>query len=82
VSNQLIAIYMNSRSLKALVHDNKVAGKKISKLSLFQNLIYTEQYDVVCVCETWLRFYQFTLSTGKTAVIIEEVAEFLLPLIQ
>ena len=40
VSNQMRAIYMNSRSIKALVDDNNVAGKKISKLSLFQNLVY------------------------------------------
>ena len=54
VSNQMRAIYMNSRSIKALVDDNNVAGKKISKLSFFQNLVYTEQYDIACVCETCL----------------------------
>jgi hypothetical protein len=48
------AIYMNSRCIKALVDDNNVAGKKISKLSFFQNLVYTEQYDIACVCETCL----------------------------
>ena len=26
----------------------------MSKLVLFQNLVYSEQFDIVCVCETWL----------------------------
>ena len=47
--------YMNSRSIKALVNDNNAAqGSRISKLVLFQNLAYLEQFDIVCVCETWL----------------------------
>ena len=50
----LRAWYINSRGLKAFVDDH-ASGKKINKLSLFQNLIYTEQYDIVRVCETWLK---------------------------
>ena len=47
--------YMNSRSIKALVNDNNAAqGSRISKLVLFQNLAYSEQFDIVSVCETWL----------------------------
>ena len=29
-------------------------GKRIPKLNIFQNLVYLEQYDIICVCETWL----------------------------
>ena len=50
----LKTLYMNSRSLKALVDDSSVQGSKISKLILFQNLVYANQFDIVCVCETWL----------------------------
>ncbi len=41
------------RSVKVLV-DSPENGTKINKLTLFQNLIYLHQYDIVCVCETWL----------------------------
>ena len=34
--------------------NNAVQGSRISKLVLFQNLVYSEQFDIVCVCETWL----------------------------
>ena len=27
---------------------------KVCKISLFQDLVYSGNYDVVCVCETWL----------------------------
>ena len=50
----LKTLYMNSRGLKALVDDSSVQGSKISKLILFQNLVYANQFDIVCVCETWL----------------------------
>ena len=45
---------MNSRSIKALVNGNNAAYSRISKLVLFQNLVYSEQFDIACVCETWL----------------------------
>ena len=45
---------MNSRSIKALVNGNNAACSRINKLVLFQNLVYLEQFDIVCVCETWL----------------------------
>ena len=54
LGKSLKTLYMNSRSLKALVDDNNVQGNKISKSVLFQNMVYAEQYDIVCVCETWL----------------------------
>ncbi|CAB4017255.1 Hypothetical predicted protein, partial [Paramuricea clavata] len=51
--NSLRALYLNARSLKATAESTDKA-KKTSKLTILQNLVYLEQYDIVCVCETWL----------------------------
>jgi hypothetical protein len=46
-------LYLNSRSLKAFVEmDDKPS--KVCKIDVFQQLVYSGDYDVVCVCETWL----------------------------
>ena len=50
----LKVLYFNARSLKALVHPNGDNSVKICKISLLQQLTYSGNYDVVCVCETWL----------------------------
>lgn len=55
--NILRTLYLNARSLKAVMESPDNTSKRISKLTIFQNLIYSEQYDIVCVCETWLNDY-------------------------
>ena len=46
-------LYLNSRSFKAFVEtDDK--PYKVYKIDVFQQLVYSGDYDVVCVCETWL----------------------------
>ena len=52
--NCLRTLFLNARSLKAFVESPDDAGMRISKLNIFQNLVYLEQYDIICVCETWL----------------------------
>ena len=52
--NCLRTLYLNARSLKAVVESTDDGGKRIPKLNIFQNLVYLEQYDIICVCETWL----------------------------
>ena len=52
--NCLRTFYLNARSLKAVVESTDDGGKRIPKLNIFQNLVYLEQYDIICVCETWL----------------------------
>ncbi|CAB4011989.1 Hypothetical predicted protein [Paramuricea clavata] len=47
-------LYLNARSLKAFVHPPGNTSTKVCKISLFQDLVYSGNYDVVCVCETWL----------------------------
>lgn len=50
----LNVLYLNTRSLKAIVAQTDYPSAKICKISLFQHLVYSGDYDVVCVCETWL----------------------------
>ena len=53
--SRLRTLYLNAHSLNALVDSPKDDNsQKISKLTIFQNLVYLNQYDIVCVCETWL----------------------------
>ncbi|CAB3983304.1 Hypothetical predicted protein [Paramuricea clavata] len=47
-------LYLNARSLKAFVHPPGNTSPKVCKISLFQDLVYSGNYDIVCVCETWL----------------------------
>ena len=47
-------LYLNARSLKAFVHSPENTYTKVCKISLFQDLVYSGNYDVVCVYETWL----------------------------
>ena len=50
----LNVLYLNARSLKALVRPIGDKSEKNCKISLLQQLAYSGNYDVVCVCETWL----------------------------
>ena len=52
----LHVLYLNARSLKAFVplpgYDTPTI--KICKITIFQQLIHTDDFDIVCICETWL----------------------------
>ena len=52
--NSLKILYLNARSLKASVYPPANTSTKVCKIALFQDLIYSGNYDVVCVCETLL----------------------------
>ena len=45
---------MNARSLKSYHKDSTTNWQSVCKLHRFQNLVYAENYDVICVNETWL----------------------------
>ena len=47
-------LYLNARSLKALVYSVGNQSEKICKITLLQQLKYGGNCNVVCVCETWL----------------------------
>ena len=51
--NSLRALYLKARSVKATAESLDDRAKKTSKLTILQNLVSLEQYDIVCVCETW-----------------------------
>ena len=54
-TNKLKVLYLNAGSIKSFVRivDNNPC-KKVCKITLLQNLVYAGQYDVICICETWL----------------------------
>lgn len=52
-SDSLRALYLNARSVKAFVTSEGFANK-ICKITLLQQLVYSGDFDVVCICETWL----------------------------
>ncbi|CAB4017509.1 Hypothetical predicted protein, partial [Paramuricea clavata] len=49
----LKVLYLNARSLKAFVALDE-SKTNVCKITLFQQLVQSGIYDVVCVCETWL----------------------------
>ena len=52
--NQLNALYLNARSLKAFVPADNDSSSKVCKITLLQHLVYSGSYDLICICETWL----------------------------
>ncbi|CAB4010566.1 Hypothetical predicted protein [Paramuricea clavata] len=53
-SNELNAIYLNARSLKAFVPFNDDSSAKVCKITLLKELVHSGSYDIICICETWL----------------------------
>lgn len=65
-------LVVNARSLVSI---HKTNGKKSCHLTNFQNLVYTEQADLVWVTETWFSALKSflgatTQSSGKTANLV------------
>ena len=52
--NQLNALYLNARSLKAFVPADNDSSSKVCKITLLQHLVYSGSYDLICICKTWL----------------------------
>ena len=51
--NSVKCVTMNAQSLTSLVKFNN-SNKTESNLEQFQNFVYSEDFDIVCVNETWL----------------------------
>jgi hypothetical protein len=64
--DHLKSLYLNARSLKAFVRSREDPSAKVCKISLLQDLVYSGDYDLVCICETWLNNTVFSseLLTG------------------
>jgi hypothetical protein len=52
--NDLKVLYLNARSLKSFVPADNDTSNKVCKITLLQELAYGGEYEVVCICETWL----------------------------
>ena len=53
-AGKINCLVMNARSLKSYHKDSKRNWQSVCNLHRFQDLVYAENSDVVCVNETWL----------------------------
>ena len=53
-SDGLRALYLNARSLEAYVASDDSRTRRICKITILQELVYSGDFDVVGICETWL----------------------------
>ena len=47
-------LYLNARSVKSFITIENNPPNKIWKITLLQELVHSGDYEVICVCETWL----------------------------
>ena len=53
-SDGLRALYLNARSLEAYGASDDSRTRRICKITILQELVYSGDFDVVGICETWL----------------------------
>ena len=53
-AGKIYCLVINARSLKRYHKDSTTNWQSVSKLHRFQDLVYAENSDVICVNETWL----------------------------
>ena len=53
-SDGLRALYLDARSLKAYVTSDDSRTRRICKITTLQELVYSGDFDVAGICETWL----------------------------
>ena len=51
-NESLRVLYLNTRSLKAIVASSDNCARKVCKMSLLQRLAYGKDFDVISLCET------------------------------
>ena len=52
-STGLNVLYLNARSIEAFVPLDDDPSRKVCKMSILLELVYSNDYDVVSICETW-----------------------------
>ena len=52
-NESLRVLYLNARSLKAIVASSDDCARKVCKMSLLQWLVYGGDFDAISLCETW-----------------------------
>ena len=53
-ADKINCLVMNARSLKTYHKDSRTNWQSVYNLCRFQDLVYAENFDVICVNETWL----------------------------
>ena len=53
-NNNLKVLYLNARSVKSFIAIDNHPSNKVCKITLLQELVHAGDYEVICVCETWL----------------------------
>ena len=53
-AGKINCLVMNVRSLKSYHEDNTTNWQSVGNLLRFQDMVYAETSDVICVNETWL----------------------------
>ena len=53
-TESLRVLYLNTRSLKAIVNSESESVNKICKITILQRLVYGGGLDVIALTETWL----------------------------
>ncbi len=53
-NNNLKVLYLNARSVKSFIATDNHPSNKVCKITLLQELVHAGDYEVICVCETWL----------------------------
>jgi hypothetical protein len=53
-NNNLKVLYLNARSIKSFITIGNNPSNKVCKITLLQELVHTGDYEVICICETWL----------------------------
>ena len=53
--NNLKVLYLNARSvIKSYVASDNNPQQKVCKITLLQEVVHAGDYEVICICETWL----------------------------
>ncbi|XP_028413970.1 uncharacterized protein LOC114536830 [Dendronephthya gigantea] len=52
--NNLKVLYLNARSIKSFVTVDNNVSNKVCKITLLEHLVHENDYEVICICETWL----------------------------
>ncbi len=53
-NNNLKVLYLNARSVKSFIAIDNYPSNKVCKITLLQELVHADDYEVICVCEKWL----------------------------
>ena len=53
-NSDMKVLYLNARSVKSFITIENIPRNKICKITLLQELVHSGDYEVICVCETWL----------------------------